>query len=156
MKRILESKKIFNVTSASTIDLGELKKAYRNFMKEWHPDKFRESDEQLANAEAQSKKIIEAYHFLVSIAPETHAANVEEYTMLTTTATIEDYDYKNQVLKIIFQNGAVYEYFGVPKSIFNKMGSAATLPRFARRHIFHSFVYRESAKMNAPEPVTEV
>jgi DnaJ-class molecular chaperone len=56
MKRILESKKIFNVTSAATIDLGELKKAYRNFMKEWHPDKFRESDEQLANAEAQSKK----------------------------------------------------------------------------------------------------
>lgn len=141
MKRIAASKKIFNVTTLPA--LSELKTSYRNLMKEWHPDKFRESDEQLALAEARSKEIIEAYHFLVSLSPETHEANLAEYTALTTTAPIEDYDYKNQVLKIIFQNGAVYEYFGVPKSIFNKMGSAATLPRFARRHIFHSFPYRE-------------
>lgn len=120
-------------------------------MKEWHPDKFRESDEKLAEAEAVSKSIIEAYHFLVSISPETHAANAAEYTQLTSAAPIEDYDYKNQVLKIIFQNGAVYEYFGVPKSIFNKMGSAATLPRFARRHIFHSYTYREVSKSNVSE-----
>src|SRR5690606_21320798 len=111
MKRILESKKIFNVTSTSTIKLSDLKTAYRNLMKEWHPDKFREDDTKLAEAEAQSKRIIEAYHFLVSIAPETHVADLEEYTTITTTAPIEDYDYKNQVLKIIFQNGAVYEYF---------------------------------------------
>lgn len=150
MKRILESKKIFNITlPASTTSLSELKTTYRNLIKEWHPDKFRENDEQLLAAEAQSKRIIEAYHFLVSISAETHAVNSEEYTKLTTSATIEDYDYKNQVLKIIFQNGAVYEYFGVPKNVFNKMGSAATLPRFARRHIFHSFTFREASKSNA-------
>lgn len=147
MKRIIESKKIFNITaSASTTPLSELKIMYRNLIKEWHPDKFRENDEQLLAAEEQSKRIIEAYHFLVSISAETHELNSEEYTLITTSAPIEDYDYKNQVLKIIFQNGAVYEYFGVPKNVFNKMGSATTLPRFARRHIFHSYVYRNVTK----------
>jgi DnaJ-class molecular chaperone len=143
MKRIAAYKKIFNVTS--DIRLSELKITYRNLMKEWHPDKFRESDEKLAEAEIQSKRFIEAYHFLVSIAPETHEANKEEYELITTTVPIEDYDYKGETLKIIFQNGAVYEYFGVPKSIFNKMGSAVTLPRFARRHIFHSYKYYRKA-----------
>jgi curved DNA-binding protein CbpA len=146
MKRILESKKLFNVNTASSINLTELKTAYRNLMKEWHPDKFGDDQEKLAEAEVQSKRIIEAYHFLISIAPETHATQTEEYDKITTNEPIENYEYKNQVLKITFQNGAVYEYFGVPKNIVNKMNNAATLPRFARRHIFHSFVYRNALK----------
>jgi len=149
MKRIAAYKKIFNVTG--DILLSDLKVTYRSLMKEWHPDKFRESDEKLAEAEAQSKRFIEAYHFLVSIAPETHAANAAEYEQLITTVPIEDYDYKGETLKIIFQNGAVYEYYGVPKSIFNKMGGAATLPRFARRHIFHSYKYYRNVSKAAVE-----
>ena len=55
MKRTIESKKIFNVTSAT--NLAELKTTYRNLMKEWHPDKFKEDDAQLEMAEAKSKTI---------------------------------------------------------------------------------------------------
>lgn len=144
MKRIIESKKIFNVTSAT--NLAELKTTYRNLMKEWHPDKFKEDDAQLEMAEAKSKTIIEAYHFLVSISAETHAADSEDYKLTTSTSGIDDYQYKGTILKITFQNGSTYEYFGVPKSVYNKMSNASTLARFARRHIFESFVYRNISK----------
>lgn len=140
MKRIIESKKIFNVTPST--NLAELKTTYRSLMKEWHPDKFRDDDAQLEMAEAKSKTIIEAYHFLVSISKETHLTDADEYNATTTTSGIDDYEYKNLILKITFQNGSRYEYFGVPKSVYNKMSNASTLARFARRHIFHSFVYR--------------
>lgn len=140
MKRIIESKKIFNVTPAT--NLAELKSTYRNLMKEWHPDKFKEDDAQIEMAEAKSKTIIEAYHFLVSISKETHLADAEQYTATTTTSGIDDYQYKNSILKITFQNGSSYEYFGVPKSVYNKMVNSSAVARFARRHIFHSFTFR--------------
>ena len=74
MKRINEYRKLFNAESEST--LKELKTAYRNLVKEWHPDKFQEGDEKAAEAEIMSRKIIDGYDFLVSIAPETKAANL--------------------------------------------------------------------------------
>jgi len=140
MKRIIESKKIFGITQEK--NLAELKTIYRNLMKEWHPDKFKENDDQIEIAEAKSKTIIEAYHFLVSISSETHAADMAEYTLTTTTAGIDDYQYKGLILKITFQNDSSYEYFGVPKSVYNKLNNSSAVARFARRHIFHEFTYR--------------
>jgi molecular chaperone HscB len=143
MKRIIEHRKLFNITQDT--DLAQLKTAYRNLIKEWHPDKFQDN-ERKEEAEVKSKSIIEAYHFLVSIAPETHEQNLEEYTLTTNTSGIEDFMYKGQTLKIIFQNGSVYEYFAVPKNVYNKLVNSPTLSRFARRHIFFSYVYRNISK----------
>jgi DnaJ-class molecular chaperone len=42
-------------------------------MKECHPDKFQGDETGLKAAEEKSKQVIEAYHFLVSINPETKA-----------------------------------------------------------------------------------
>ena len=42
MKRINEYKKLFGVEKE--IELKDLKKSYRNLVKEWHPDKFQDSD----------------------------------------------------------------------------------------------------------------
>lgn len=67
-KKIAEYRKLLNVTKTAT--LKELKTIYRNSMKEDHPDTIADPVERLA-AEERSKNIIEAYHFLVSIAPET-------------------------------------------------------------------------------------
>lgn len=144
MKRIIEYRKMFEATKET--ELGQLKKTYRNLVKEWHPDKFQEGDPKLKQAELKSKEIIEAYSFLVSIAPETHALDKEDYTATTTTSGIEDYQYKGLNLKVTFQNGSVYEYFGVPKNIYNKLNSSPTMDRFARRHIFHSHTYRKVIK----------
>lgn len=143
MKRILDNKKLFGITK--DVDLAELKITYRNLMKEYHPDKFQDEDLK-EQAEIKSKRIIEGYHFLVSISPETHASNLEEYTSTITAAGIDDFLYKGQTLKITFQNGAVYEYFGVPQSIYNKMVNSPTVARFARRHIFGSYTFRNLSK----------
>jgi len=144
MKRINEYKKIFNVEEP--LDLKQLKTTYRNLVKEWHPDKFLEGDEKAQEARERSTKIIDAYHFLVSIAPETQAASLEEYTKTVTESGIGDFHYKNQVLEITFLDGNTYEYFGVTKNIYNKFLNADNAYRFARRNILNSHLYRKSKR----------
>jgi hypothetical protein len=86
-----------------SVDLKTLKTAYRNVMKEWHPDKFHADPDAMVHAEQKSAQLIEAYHFLVSIAPETVEHNMPHYMETITTATITDYQYKGQTLQIHFQ-----------------------------------------------------
>lgn len=147
MKRIIEARKLFNITKET--ELTELKGIYRNLMKEWHPDKFVNDDEGKEEAALRSKEIIEAYHFLVSISPETHLNSKDEYQDTITNSGIDDFEYKGQALKVTFQNGSVYEYFGVQKNIYNKLINSSTITRFARRHIFDSHVYRKVSKQTA-------
>ena len=144
MKRINEYKKIFNV--AEPLDLKQLKTTYRNLVKEWHPDKFPEGGEKAEEAREKSTKIIDAYHFLVSIAPETHAANLEEYTKTSSESGIADFHYKNLVLEVTFLDGNTYEYFGVAKSTYQKFLNADNAYRFARRNILNSHLYRKSKR----------
>jgi hypothetical protein len=146
MRRILNYRKVLSV--ADTADLSELKSVYRNLMKEWHPDKFQDGDER-RNAEEKSKKIIEAYHFLVSIAPETHANTFSVYTETITNAGIVDFEYKSEILSISFSDGSTYEYYGVPKAIYVKLINAETPARFARRHIYSEYIYRSLSKQVA-------
>ena len=116
-------------------------------MKDWHPDKFHDDHEQKELAEAKSKHIIEAYHFLVSIAPETRALTFAEYTITTSTSGIADFEYKDETLQITFADGSNYEYFGVPKAIHVKLINAPAPGRFARRHIYSSYPYRAVSKV---------
>lgn len=145
MKKIVDFRKLLGVNERT--ELKELKTVYRNFMKECHPDKFQDNPEQQLEAEAKSKSIIEAYHFLVSIAPETKEANLEEYTNTTTNSGIADFEYKAQTLKITFADGSGYEYFDVPKAVYTKLINADSPGRFARRHIYNSFLYRSISKL---------
>ncbi|MCG9793585.1 KTSC domain-containing protein [Flavobacterium algicola] len=142
MKKIVEYRKLLSVDK--TVQLKELKTIYRNAMKDSHPDKFQGDDAGLKDAEENSKKIIEAYHFLVSINPETIKANLPEYTETITTATITDYKYTESRLIINFSNGSVYEYISVPKATYVKMVNAESPGRFAKRHIFNAFPYRKT------------
>jgi len=144
MKRINEYKKLFNVEPET--DLKQLKTTYRNLVKEWHPDKFTGNDELAIEAEHKSRQIIDGYHFLVSIAPETIAANEEEYLALTAESGIADYKLKGQMLEITFMDGSTYEYFGVSKNIFTRFINADKQLRFAKRNIFNSYLYRKSKK----------
>ncbi|SDA94600.1 KTSC domain-containing protein [Algoriphagus alkaliphilus] len=144
MKRINEYKKLFNVEGS--IDLKKLKTTYRTLVKEWHPDKFLDGDEKAKEAEEKSTKIIDGYHFLVSIAPETIAANLEEYTKTATESGIADFHYKNQVLEITFLDGNTYEYFGVSKNTYTKFINSDNTYRFARRNILSAHTYRKSKK----------
>ena len=144
MKRIGQYRKLFNVTPET--DLKQLKKTYRNLVKEWHPDKFQEGDERAEEAAIRSQEIVDGYDFLVSIAPETKEANLEAYTKTTTESGILDYHHKGQVMEISFKDGTTYEYFGVSKNIYIKMINSDKQYRFAKRNIFNSFLYRKSKK----------
>ena len=144
MKRISQYKKLFKVEKE--IDLKTLKTTYRNLVKEWHPDKFQEGDAQREEAEVNSRNIIDGYHFLVSIAPETIAANLEAYTETITNSGIAEYDLKGLVLEITFLDGTTYEYFGVTKPIYAKMVNSNKLNRFAKRAIYPNYTYRKSKR----------
>jgi curved DNA-binding protein CbpA len=145
MKKIDDYRTLLEVEKST--DLKTLKTAYRNVMKQWHPDKFHADEEGRIIAEEKSKILIEAYHFLVSIAPETMEQNLAQYNETINAATILDYQYKGQTLQISFSDGNTYEYFDVPKAIYIKLHNAETQGRFARRHICTSFVYRNVGKM---------
>jgi DnaJ-class molecular chaperone len=145
MRKVIEYRKLLGVDKAVT--LGELKSLYRNFMKEFHPDKIQDNDDAKLEAEEKSKRVIEAYHFLVSIAPETIESTLEEYTKTTTTSNIADINYKGKRLRIDFTDGSGYEYYGVPENTFSKLINADSQGRFARRHIYTSFLYRNVSKL---------
>jgi curved DNA-binding protein CbpA len=145
MKRISEYKKLFGIEKQ--IELKTLKTAYRNLVKEWHPDKFQEGDERQAEAEIQSRKIIDGYHFLVSIAPETIAANAEQYSE-SINAGIADFQHKGMLLEITFADGVTYEYFGVTKQVYIKMINSNKLNRFAKRSIYPNYTFRMAKREN--------
>ena len=141
MKRIHDYRKLLGVSKDTT--LTELKSIYRNLMKEWHPDKFVGDEIKRLEAEEKSKKIISGYHFLISILPETVAQNKAEYLETLEKSSISDFDYKNSALIITFSDGISYEYLGVSKSIYDKLVNADAKVRFAKRHIYHAFIYRK-------------
>ena len=144
MKKIGDYRKLFE--AEKDIDLKDLKVKYRSLMKEYHPDKFPGNTELRAEAEEKSKEIIEAYHFLVSIAPETVEHTREDYKKTISTAGVVDFDFENQTLKVSFGDGHAYEYFGVPHKTYVKMVNSDSYGRFLRRHIADSFLYRSVNK----------
>jgi DnaJ-class molecular chaperone len=146
MKKIVDYRKLLDVSKDAT--LQDLKTVYRSLMKTWHPDRFLDEAEKL-DAEGKSKAMIEAYHFLVSIAPETRAQTINEYTQTTTTAGLQDFDFKSQVLTVTFTDGNIYEYFDVPKAVYVKFINSDSPGRFARRHIFSNYVYRSTSRLVA-------
>ncbi|MCW3463973.1 KTSC domain-containing protein [Chitinophaga nivalis] len=145
MSKIVNYRKLLGVTK--TTELKDLKSIYRNLMKEWHPDKFAsEDDEKKLEAETKSKELIEAYHFLVSVAPETIEQALPQYTETISASMIRDYSYTKQVLQLNFQDGSSYEYFDVPRTLYTKLINSDTPGRFCRRHIYHEFVYRKVSR----------
>jgi hypothetical protein len=149
MKLIDDYRKLLSVTKDA--ELKELKSVYRNLMKDCHPDKFANDEAGKLAAEEKSKLIIEAYHFLVSIAPETIAAGLEQYNQTIIVAGIEDFIFKSQKLSVTFTDGNTYEYFDVPKAVYVKLVNAPAQARFARRHIFNEYVYRSVNKLVTAE-----
>ena len=125
--------------------MKELKTKYRNLVKEWHPDKFQDEAKK-EEAGIKSSEIIDAYHFLVSIAPETKEANLEEYNTMLTNCKVGDFKHEKNVFEVTFTDGTVYEYFGVNEKLFAKFINSDKQFRFAKRQIFHSFPYRKAKK----------
>ena len=80
----------------------------------------------------------------MSISPETKASNLEEYNATINESMIEDFKHKGLLLEVSFMDGTTYEYFGVPKTVFQKLINSDKQMRFAKRNIFNSYLYRKS------------
>ena len=93
-----------------------------------------------------STKIIDGYHFLVSIAPETKEANLEDFTKTITDFKVDDYHHKSMLLEVTFTDGNTYEFFGVNKKMFLRFVNAKSINNFGKRNIFNKFLYRKSKK----------
>lgn len=145
MKRIGEHRKLLGVDKTAT--LKELKAIYRNTMKDSHPDKFVNDEEGKLKAEEKSKSVIEAYHFLVSINPETQEKYREEYTETIKSSIIQEFYLEKSILKVQHLNGKMYEYIGVPRNTYIKMVNSDSPSRFARRHIYGNYTYRKSGEV---------
>ena len=145
MKRIERHRAILGVDDKAT--LSDLKKVYRKIMMECHPDKFQENDEAKKIAEVKSTKLIASYHFLLSVHAETHEASKDAYIATTTEASIDDFEFKSEILRVVFSDGNEYEYYGVPKVIYVKLVNSDTPDRFARRHIYENYLYRSTSKV---------
>ena len=65
--------------------------------------------------------------------------------MLKTTKII-DFEYKDQTFRVCFADGSVYEYSVLPRNIYIKFSNSDAPARFARRHDYHSYVYRKVSK----------
>jgi len=144
MKRVNEYKRLFEVEG--NLELKTLKSTYRKLVKEWHPDKFQADDQKALEAEHKSRQIIEAYHFLVSIAPETNAQNKAEYEATIAKGGITNIQHKGLLLEITFMDGTTFECFGVPKNVYIKLLNSDKQVRFAKRNIFGTYLYRKSKK----------
>ena len=135
---------ILGVSRNYNVNKVILETTYKDMQKIIHPDKFSGDEEGLKAAEENSKLIIEAYHFLVSINPETIKQNLPEYTETITVSTITDYKFVEGRLIINFSNGSVYEYISVPRAIYVKMVNADSPNRFAKRHILNAYTWRKT------------
>ena len=149
MKRINEYKKVFEIENE--IDLATLKLTYRKLVKQWHPDKFQEGDPLREEATIKGQQVVDGYHFLVSIAPETKAANLAEYTTTVIESGIADFKHKGLLLEITFTDGSTYEYFGVNANVYKKLINSDKQVRFAKRFIYESYLYRKSKKATEGE-----
>ena len=97
------------------------------------------------------RQVVDGYHFLVSIAPETKAAQLPAYQQTIQSSGIADYRHKGLLLEITFTDGSCYEYFGVNANVFNKLINSDKQVRFAKRFIYESYLYRQVKKASAPE-----
>lgn len=147
MKHLLEYRQLLGATAQTPLD--ELARLYKGLMKTHHPDRFPNDPEAREQAEVMSKKVIEAYHFLVSIAPETHAKDAEEHARVT-AQPILDWRYEQRILRITFADGTEYEYFGVPHNVWNKFLGTNGNTRFVRRNIHGAYPFRRARKADVP------
>ncbi len=144
MKKIADYRKLLDVDNK--VDLSTLKSRYRQIMKECHPDRFANDQEGLLAAEEKSKEMIEAYHFLVSICPETLENQLPIYKHTIETSGILDFDWKGHILTLTFLDGSKYEYFNVSRNEYIKLVNADSPARFAKRHVYPKYSYRNILK----------
>ena len=153
--------KILGVNKFSTKE--EIKKAYRQKIKIWHPDKFTNDSEKQIEAIEKSKAINEAFVLLRNyIAPlintnnenlqpesqykqtkynnETHRTNsrylnIKRINVNSYNILSIGYDSTKLVLQVAFRNGSIYQYYKVPPDVYSLLTMNTTNDTFIKSRI---------------------
>jgi hypothetical protein len=159
---------VLGVTRNSTKD--EIKKAFREQIKKWHPDKFPNQPDKISEALERSKKINEAFSFLENYEPpkQTHTnfnsytygrpkeradhsrttakpkasrLNIERIRVKSSNIHSIGYDREAKVLQVEFLNGSVYQYCNVPEFVYQELMQASSKGKFFNSKIAFSYKY---------------
>lgn len=163
MKKVLADRhfEILGITRAATPK--QIKEAFRQQMKLWHPDRFGDRPEQLVSALERSKLINEAYELLQSYVPPRSIADTLRKTQTPRSGTRPSkgntmrpghvrvmssniysigYDHNKQVLQVQFLNESIYEYYDVPSQVHSDLINASSKGRYLMKFIAGRYPYK--------------
>jgi len=169
MKRFLNNShfETLGVTPYSTQD--EIKKAYREQMKKWHPDRFSNEPDRITEALERSKKINEAFSFLEKYIPPTKSSistdvskhntksqtssrqtnatqkssrlNIQRIRVKSSNIHSIGYDVASKTLQVEFLNGNIYQYCNVPVHVYNELMKSTSKGKYFNSKIAFCFDY---------------
>ncbi len=61
----------------------------------------------------------------------------------SSTVKLTEYDIENQILKVEFKNGNVYEYYKVSDEVWNDLQEADSIGKYLNAHIKGKFDYKQ-------------
>lgn len=159
---------VLGVTRNSTKE--EIKKAFREQIKKWHPDKFPNQPDKISEALERSKKINEAFYFLEDYEPpkQRHTnfstytyskpkeatnhrrptakpkgsrLNIERIRVKSSNIHSIGYDRGTNILQVEFLNGSVYQYWNVPEFVYQELMQASSKGKYFNSKIAFSYKY---------------
>lgn len=112
----------------------EIKKAHREQIKLWHPDKFSNDINKTKEATEKTQKLNEAYSFLkdYNLTDETQSSHKINRTRVKSSNVYSiGYDIKTKTLQVEFKsNRAIYEYYDVPLHVYEAFIRAESKGKF--------------------------
>ena len=159
MNSYIESCKVLGLREVT--NQNQLKIAYRQIIKQCHPDKYIADKRQYERAIEQTKRVNLAYAYLSRLiqSRNLHEINpVNESRKRNFTPGLPDdsvmeiplesshtvsvgYDYEDYNMFIKFANSKVYKFFGISPKIFEEFITAKSHHKYAHRNIFFKYPY---------------
>lgn len=141
---------ILGVTRLSTNK--EIKKAYREKIKQCHPDKFANNINKVIEVTAKAQELNEAYSFLknYNLPNEKYpnskdsVKNISRIRVKSSNVFAIGYDINSKTLQVEFKKGhTIYEYYDVPSYIYeafmraeSKGGFMSNLGKYKYRKVY--------------------
>jgi len=95
------------------------------------PNKPTSKNQQYSTSELGSK--------LLTLLDEKNSQNIERVIVSSSNIASVGYDAEKQILEIEFQHGAVFQYFDVPKEVYDDLMQAASIGSFFMYNIKDEF-----------------
>jgi KTSC domain len=66
---------------------------------------------------------------------------MERYSVASSNIASMGYDGPSQTLEVEFQDGAIYQYYGVPENMYDQLMQAGSKGRFLNTYIKNAYGY---------------